>query len=581
MSLRKRRNLLLLAVFHFIMLAAFLPGCKEGTKTSPVSSMLITDTAATKQIDLTSSPDAVHSISGVVSSQNTSENLSNIIVKLYFDQRLADETKTTSDGQFFFANVPPGLYEISFSTDSGTYTATNYIIRVLESGKTQPETIAVKMTAANPQALVIQAKIEGEVVLAGTGAKIPNINVEIEDAGGNLVSTALSSSVGQFTFQNLGTGTYTVKAGKASSYVETQQTVTIRNDGVVSPRYVIVSLNTKPVESFSISGFIRNQTKNGLANLEIGIYNDFNLTVPALQPTRTTGEGKFFFEGLTEARMYYLRVAANPPTTEASEVYPVRVLSDGTTSPSLAEIVVTQGSKVVMTDIVGKIVDAFTGGPLEYVSVKIADINSSVTDTSGLFKGYNLIPGNYKLEFAKFGYETLITSIQVKEDKTTIPASLTFALLHNLKTGYGSLSGRIVNVNDGSGIQDLWVRLFKWVQVTKKSLDGSIVETDWEWQPNLLITTRTSGQTSVATPDLKGTFKFTHLEPGKYLIYIASDSFVPVSADENRGGHFTWKVPSAITTAVVAPAGKVAEIRNLEVIAGQTTYWTNYEQAYK
>lgn len=780
MSLRKRRNLLLLAVFHFIMLAAFLPGCKEGTKTSPVSSLLITDSTVGAQVDLSGSPEAVHTISGSVSSQNTSENLSNIKVVLLYNKSVAGETITTADGRFYFAKIPPGLYEINFSHPEGIYSSTSYVIRVLEDGKTQPEAPSIKLVATNPERLKIQAKIEGEIILfqagtklaninveledsngmiisaaltsavgqfsfdgigtgtykikagkasaydesiqtvtvrddgvvsprysvitltakavekkypligtvvsfntgeklgnisavlmkdntafettkttsdgqfyfskvsaglydigfystnnlykpatltirllddgktqpaaplisleavnignievkakiegeivvSGTGAKIANINVELEDSKGALISTALSSSGGQFFFDNIGTGTYTIKAGKASSYLEAQQNVTIRTDGVVSPRYVIVPMTSKPVENFSISGFVKNQTKAGLANLEVSIFDDINLSIPSAQATRTTGEGKFFFENLKEARMYYLKVAANLPNSEASEVYPVRVLSNGTTSPAVAEIFVNQSENINLVNIEGKVYDAFTGGPLEYANIKVADLNVATTDTKGMFGVMNLVPGSYKIEISKFGYETLVTSFLIRANKTTVPASLTFPLLHSMKTGYGSIAGRFVDESTSLGIGGLTVKLFKWKQVTKQtyvtvqkivnnqqmSESVLVTETDWEWEKEPVLTSKTSVEGETDNPDIIGSFKLTHLTPGYYLVYLADNTSNPAEENESRGGYFTWRVPSK------GLAGYKTQIRGLQVFDGRTTYWTNYEQAYK
>lgn len=586
MSLRKRRNLVLLAILHFILLASFLPGCKEGTKSSPVSALLTGLEQTQPTIDLADSSDAVHTIVGSVVSQNTGEKLANVTVKLFLESQLAGTTKTTSDGQFYFSKIPPGIYDLSFTTTAGDYKTAVYVVRILEDGTMSPASPEVKLAATNPEQIKVQAKIEGEVLVSGTGTKLANVNVELEDGSGNLISTALTGAAGQFSFTNLGTGTYNIKAGKASIYVETQQIVTIRDDGVVSPRYSIISLTTKPIESFSITGFVKNQNTNTLANLEVKIFDDPELRIASAQPTRTTGEGKFFFENLKDAKIYFLQVSAGTNSSQ-SEAYPVRVLADGTTSPTIAEIFVTRDESVQMTNVFGKIYDAFTGGPLEYVTVKIAGNNVSITDKSGIFTASDMIPGTYKIELSKFGYETLTSSFQVQEDGSTIPASLSYPLLHNMKTGYGSIVGRLVDETTGEGIQNLTVRLFEWVQVTKTGLkyiigpDGlptgetkEVSETDWQWKPNVLLTSKTSSAADTSNPDLVGSFKLTHLEPGHYIVYIASGYTVPTTVSESRGGYFTWDVPNK------GPGFK-AEIRDLVVEAGNTTYWTNYEQTHE
>jgi len=584
MPLFGKRNLVMLLVIKIFVIGLFLSGCQEGTNKSPVSSFLGIDVNQAT-VDLTSLGDDVakHTITGTVVSQNTGEKLANITVSLIYENQLAATTKTTSDGQFYFTKVPAGLFDLTFVSPDNTYASTTYILRVLENGITAPANPEVKMVAVNPGQIKVVAKIEGEIMLSGTGTKLANINIELEDANGTLVSTALTSSLGQFSFSNLGTGTYTIKAGKASNYQEGQQPVTIRDDGVVSPRYTIVSLLTKPIENYSITGYVRSQDKEAIGNLKIEIFDDQALSKSSYSHTYTTGEGKFFFQGLREARMYFLRASAGT-ATNMSEGFPVRVMEDGTTSPAVSEILVIRDDNIKTHDVTGKVFDAFTGGPLEYVAVKIGNGNSSLTDRNGEYTFPDLLPGTYKIEISKFGYETLDASFQLvqNDDGTsrTIPTTMTYPLLHDMKTGYGSIAGRYVDETTGNGIPDLVVRVYKWGQVTKSAwrVVGSstvqITETDWQWSPDVLLTTRTSSEGTESIPDLKGSFKLTHLEPGHYLVYITSDLTKPISIGESRGGYFTWEVPNKV-------AGFQTEIRGLLVKDGQTTYWTNYEQEYK
>lgn len=593
-----KKNLVAMAVVKILILGLLLVGCQEGTNKSPVSAILTGLDATQATVDLTTLGDDVakHTIVGSVVSQNTGEKLANIAVTLFYDNQLAATTKTTSDGQFYFTKLPPGLFDLAFASADNTYASTTYTLRVLDDGTTSPANPEVKMSAVNPGQIKVIAKIEGEVMLSGTGTKLANINVELEDANGTLISTALTGTLGQFSFSNLGTGTYTIKAGKASNYEDGQQPVTIRNDGVVSPRYTIVSLATKPIENFSITGYVRSQNKEAVANIEVEIFDNTNLTKSSNQPTHTTGEGKFFFQNIKEARMYFLRANAGS-STGLSDPFPVRVLSDGTTSPAISEILVIRDETLKTYRLGGKIYDAFTGGPLEYATVKIGAINSAITDKNGQFFASDLLPGTYKLEVSKFGYESLSASFQVIQNEKatdefrTIPATMSYPLLHDMKTGYGSIAGRYLDVSDGSGEPDLYVRLYKWSLVTKSGYitrvkyidkDGAITyetipitETDWQWSADVVLTTKTSAVGSGDMPDLEGSFKLTHLMPGYYLVYISSDIYSnPIDFSESRGGHFSWNVPSKIV-------GFRTEIRGLKVEAGKTTYWENYEQEYK
>ncbi|EKD81132.1 MAG: hypothetical protein ACD_39C01959G0001 [uncultured bacterium] len=589
MPLLRKRNLVLFFVIKILVIGLFISGCQEGTNKSPVSALLTGLDANQATVDLTSLGDAVakHNILGNVVSQNTGEKLANIAVNLFYESQLAATTKTTSDGQFYFTKVPSGLFDLTFFSTDNTYASAAYVLRVLDNGKTSPENPEVKMFALNPGQIKIQAKIEGEVMLSGTGTKLANINVELE-SNGSLISTALTGPLGQFAFSNLGTGTYIIKAGKASNYEEGQQPVLIRDDGVVSPRYTIVSLTSKPIENFAITGYVRSQNKEAIAYLMVEIFDDADLTRSSYSPAYTTGEGKFFFQGLKEARMYFLRASAGT-NTEESDPYPVKVMSDGTTSPAIPEILVIRNEESEPLEISGKVYDAFTGGPLEYVSVKIGNGMSTLTDKNGKYIFSDLLPGTYKIGISKFGYETLDVSFQLIEDSSgatrTIPASMSYPLLHDMKTGYGSIAGRIINEETGTGRANLTVRAYKWKLVTKTSVGISpvITETDWQWEPSVVLSTRTSSSGPENVPDLAGSFKLTHLAPGDYLVYIASDSAELDNFEEDRGGFFDWNVPMKWTNALQTATlpNYVAEIRGLRVEDGKTTYWTNYEQEYK
>lgn len=592
MSFRKQKSfltLLLLAVFSMIFT---LPGCKEGTSSSPVSSLLTGPNQTQVVVDLSETEDATHTIVGSVASQNNSESLANINVSLFLNKQLAATTKTTSDGKFYFSKLPAELYELAFSSDDGSYTAATYVLRVLDDGTTQPADPIIKLSATNPETQKIQAKIEGEIVLEGAGTKLANINIELIKPNGDLDSTALTSSSGQFSFANISaTGTFAVKAGKASIYSETQQNIIIRDDGVVSPRYLIISLTQKPIENFSISGFVKNQFNASVVNVEVKIFEDAELT-SEIGSTRTTGAGLFIFDSLKEAKIYFLKVMATS-TTNQSDIYPIRVLSDGTTSPNEAEVFVSQSINTPTFEINGTAYDAFSGGPLEYASITLSNATNSITDKQGKFTAKDLIPGKYTLTVTKFGYEKTFGSFAINEDGTTTPSALSFPLMHSLKTGYGSIAGRYVDITSGNGVPNLYVRLYKWVSKTKNGTyaildyteaDGtnhyktvSVTETDYQYEDSVVLTSKSSSETGVGiVPEFTGSFKLTHLEPGKYLIYLTTSPTEPTKTSENRGGYFSWDVPNK-----AADTGFKTEIRALEVKDGQTTYWTNYEQEYK
>lgn len=581
MSLRKRRNLLLLAVFHFIMLAAFLPGCKEGTKTTPASALLTEITSETKVIDLSTAEDAVYNLIGKVVNKENNEAISNVSVELMFKGSKVDATRTSSDGSFYFSKLPPEIYDLTFT--HAEYKLNKSIIRILDDGSMSPANPEIKMELNDNAEPVIKARFEGMALHSVTGASIQNLNVKLVNAQTETVLTStLTGANGLFSFQDLGTGSYKITVGEKSLYDPVTETFEITQKGLVLPKFILFSMEARPLEKYSIQGLVKSQNREALANYKVTIIKSGSANGP---DTYTTGEGKFFFD-LSEAGDYIIKASKG---AIVSDDYRIRVQTDGTVSPAAIELIVMLNSTVETGDIKGKVYDAFTGGPIEYASVKISEKNVGVTDSKGMFIAKNFAPGIYRAEISKFGYETMISSFEFKvqnSQATTIPATLTFPLLHNKKTGYGSIAGRLLDVISGLGIPNKFVRIFKWEPVTKEyqideMVSGTLTtvtrqSTQYEVTSSLILTSKTSAADANTPPELVGAFKLTHLEPGSYIIHI-SDSLTVAAYPNPRGpmsnsGPVRWQdLPENLDDTV---------IKRLTVVDGQTTYWTNYEQPF-
>jgi len=585
---------MLLAV-TLLVLGLFLPGCQEGTNKSPVSALLTGLDSNQATVDLTSLGDDVakHTIVGTVVSQNTGEKLANIAVNLTYENQLAAATKTTSDGQFYFTKVPAGLFDLTFISIDNTYASTTYVLRVLDDGTTSPTNPEVQMSALNPGQIKVQAKIEGEIILTGTGQKLTNINVELK-LNNALVSTALTGAQGQFSFTNLSPGSYTIETSGSSNYTTDTKNVEIRSDGVVSPRYTVVTLAPKAIEKTAISGLVKSSSNDSVTNLEVNLYTDPELNTTPRQ-TRTTGEGKFFFEDIDVSRMYYIQVAT---ADSKSLIFPVVIRPDGTTSPTVVEVLLPlkEASNIVVT---GQVFDAFTGGAIEYASVKLGEDSNAVTtvsDKNGLFTISNLAaPASYKLIISKFGYDIVTSGFQLDSNGSHTPELLTFPLLHSMRSDYGSFAGRYVDVEAASGVPDIYIHLFKWIQRTQnftvilRNADGSTRHevrqiTDWEVMPDAVLTTRTSNLTDALIPDFIGAFKMTHLEPGYYVAHFTSNPKPPAYFYQPRVAYYDLDTGDAVTVnwkeiAPILLPKPYPQLTGMKIESGKTTYWTNYEQA--
>jgi protocatechuate 3,4-dioxygenase beta subunit len=583
MAFSKNKYLILMVPILVAVLAIFLPGCKEGTENSPVSALLTGSEQPTVDLSQTTDGSAEYKIEGTVLSKTSLEKLTNINVSLLYNGALARTTRTTSEGKFFFFKIPPGLYDVVAATNNDTYEELSYVIRILEDGTMSPADPELHLTAkAVTSTGPIKVKLAGKVLDASNKTPVDNIVVELySDA--TLLKSTVTTGEGKYFFDDIASGLYRLEVAKDSQlYVQKSITINVLSDGTISPPSPEIFLSTKTFEDFTISGFVKTQANEILKNLKINIRKD-SQTAPILNSTYTTGEGKFFFQNLSSG-LYYITAEAGPTTLE-SDIYPVRILSTGEMSPSEPEILVTQNSQVQAITASGTITDAFSGAPLEYALCSIEGISSCLTDKNGKFIFQNLLPNLYKLTISKNGYQTLNTSFKIEENGNTVPSKLNFQLVHDIRDGYGSIVGRIIDEEKDpvEGRPNLIVRLYTWHKVTKSNtfLDGdgkpyTVTETGYEATGNLVLSTKTLAAEDSDPQDLKGTFKLTHVAPTddqtRYLLYIGTGlskpNFVYVVRPSSK---FTW-----LTVDTSDPA-YVHGVTNVTVQSGKTTFYTNYD----
>ncbi len=164
MSLRKRRNLLLLAIFHFIMLAAFLPGCKEGTKTSPVSSFVVSND------DSGLMTSAVNNVNGMVYDVSSDSPLQ--LAKIKIDS--ATKAITNADGKFKFTAAQSGLHTMLVEMDGFEQFETNFM--VYPNGTVVPSVISVPMVYSG---LSGYGSIAGRITDPTTGKGVGSLTVRL------------------------------------------------------------------------------------------------------------------------------------------------------------------------------------------------------------------------------------------------------------------------------------------------------------------------------------------------------------------------------------------------------------------
>lgn len=560
-------------------------GCKEGTSSGPVSGLLGVNATTVNQSEVLENLDlgeAKYSLTGLVKSQNSNEILSDANVDLYIKGTLISSTRTTSEGKFFFFDLPSALYDLrSASNMTAKYVIATYVVRILEDGKTSPANPEISLppvpiASSTPGA--VKVSLSGTVFNVVSKDFIDGETVELQSSTGTL--NTVTSGEGKFFFENLTPGIYKLTISRGSQlYQESTLTINVLADGKVSPQSPQIYLKAKAYEDFTMIGYVKNQTGDVVSDIKVNLTRDLASNSP-ISTTNTTGEGKFFFQNLTSG-FYYLVVDSASGTYESSP-FPIKILSNGEMSPKIPEVSLLQKSSVRTYKILGRVYEAFTGGPVEYANCDLEGIGNFMSDPKGSFEFANVIPGIYKLTLSKQGFETLVTSIKMNDDGTTTPASLTYPLVNSIRSGYGSIVGRIVNETTGIGVANNIVRLYEWKLVTKRTtvLVGSqavqISETDWETSENQILMTKTSDTAVSDLIDQKGAFKLTHLWPtdtsSQYLLWVGNSSAQPTFHDEYRvGSHFQWH------TVNPSNSSYAFSVSNLSVVAGKTTFYTNYE----
>ena len=148
-------------------------------------------------------------------------------------------------------------------------------------------------------------------------------------------------------------------------------------------------------------------------------------------------------------------------------------------------------------------------------------------------------------------------------------ATLSLTMIEDTKDGYGSITGRYVNIKDDYS-EDCFVRLYRLIERTQTSSVGNKSETWYDVDKSYILTTKTKSGNG---PGKDGSFKLTHIEPGNYQIYISKTGVIPVTEQRSQVyDDFQWTQLKEIATDTLILT------QPLKVVSDQTTYWTNYEQ---
>jgi len=572
----------------FLMSLALLSlngsGCKEGNNSVPISTLVSGPDSLTQL-----SPELVgtFNLSGYLKCNN--DAVVNFPVELLSEDIPVLSIRTTGEGRFFFQGLASGMYTLRAASGSATYTEVLYPVYILANGTLSPENPIIQLEKKAPTTEAKKGAIDAFIKNETTKETLPLADVRIDRYVSGGVNTTVDKTItdgnGYVTFPNLDPGIYILYI-TLSGYKDVSYPVSIQHDGSMSPKSPTIYLSqitNAQIVTGDIAGYTKfNVAREAIANVQV-ILNPGNKT------TKTTGEGKFIFQGLTPGQ-YELTTSHADYENAMTQVY---VLSNGTTSPVSPEIILTRKQSTVETQAViasGTIRDAFSGSALEFVTCVIKGVGTALTDSNGRFVFPAVSPGSYEIEFSKLGYSKMSTLFKVA-NAATVPSTLNYYLLYNQETDKGSIVGRFV-LEPGSGLttsdlQNAVVRVYKWSYRYQLTVTGS-AEYNWTLEsatPEPVKSSNVATSTTQMDPYVYGTFKISHLEPtsniDKYIIYIGKDN-----AKMQTDTVFT--TTSTVSDGVVLTktnawfipkdnADMLHSWKDVVVGADKSTYLTNFE----
>ncbi|MCA0989644.1 carboxypeptidase regulatory-like domain-containing protein [Guptibacillus algicola] len=411
---------------------------------------------------------------------------------------------TNASGAYAISDLAPGDYKLRVSKDLYRTSVVGFNV---EAGETK--TLNVELIS-NPGAL------EGTVTDATTSDPLQGTTVQVVDARGVTVASALTDGSGFYQVENLSPGMYSVT--------------------FVSGGYGLLTVGTK---------IVSNQTT------ELNVALD--QLVGGIAGTITDNNGNTLSGAIVE--VFFNNVHVVTATTDNNGVYKINNLSPGfytlnvsktgfsteTVGASVVENEISEANATLLPNpgtVTGTVLTS-SGDPISGAVINIrddrtgAEITQAVTNEQGAYTALGLAPGNYTIIAQAEDFQSQFKGATIVSDQTTI---VDFSMLPNPS----SVSGTIINAEDGLPITGSMIE----IQIIDAA--GSLVTTaftnlDGEYEVNDLtpgtfsiIASATDFQTNSATVSLlPGELKVVNIEltpaPGNIVGTITDISGNPLS----------------------------------------------------
>ncbi len=189
-------------------------------------------------------------------------------VNLLLTGPISDNTTTGTDGNYIFEGLDNGTYTITPQKTGYIFAPENQTVIITDEDKTEIDFVA----AVTPETYLISGTVDGNVQ--------EGITMTLSD---NASATTTTDSNGNYSFEGLDNGTYTVMPSLAGHvFSPTSRSVTIAGGDELG-------IDFSATKTYTVSGAVSGNIKSGVT---------VKLTGDSTKNTSTSSDGSYSFAGL-------------------------------------------------------------------------------------------------------------------------------------------------------------------------------------------------------------------------------------------------------------------------------------------
>lgn len=428
-------------------------------------------------------------VSGVVTDSVAGTKLDSIRVQLRSGTQVVATDTTNAEGVYSFANVDTGQYTIRASKTGYT---TKSVAETVDTGESD---VAVNIALA----VIIRTTVAGIVTDSAKVTALANVAVQLR-SGTQTLRIDTTGSDGKYSFENVDTGDYTVRAS-LSGYTTKSLAAAVTDSTPVTVNIALATIVTA-----TVSGTVKD---SATAAPLPGAVVQLRKSSATVATDTCDSAGKYSFDEV-EAANYTVRASLAGYTTKS--------LTAAVTS-SAAVTVDIPLVHVVTATLAGTIRDSATATALAGAIVQLrkgsATVRTDTSDTAGNYSFEKVEAGNYTVR-ASLALYTTTTLAATVTSSAPVTADIPLVALVT-----ATVNGKVTDTATGAGA----------------AISGAIVQLR-------------SGLTIIAvdTSGSDGAFSFAKVERGGYTIRVSFAGYTTksVNAPVTDSTAITVNVPLAL-----------------------------------